>query len=177
MKPNQLTTLRFILLFLVIASDHFHFYYLAVFFILLSLLTDYLDGFIARNYKKSSNVGVYYDHFVDKIFVHLLLIYYLSQNLITFWVAALLILRDYLALGFRQYAISQQKNIASVLSGKIKLVSQGMLLVLLAFTRIIPLPKSLLVVISSAVVLWSFLSLVDMFWKNKRIFKELWREI
>lgn len=177
MKPNQLTTLRFILLFLVIASDYFHFYYLTIFFILLSLLTDYLDGFIARNYKKSSKFGIYYDHFVDKIFVHLLLIYYLSQNLVSFWVVGLLILRDYLALGFRQYALSHQKDIASVISGKIKLVSQGMLLVLLAFTRIILLPKSLLIVISSAVVLWSFISLVDMFWKNKRIFKELWREM
>lgn len=177
MKPNQLTTLRFILLFFVIASDLLHFYYLAVIFILLSFLTDHLDGYIARRYKKSSDVGIYYDHFVDKIFVHLLLIYYLDQNLLSFWIVALLILRDYCALGLRQYAISHSHVMPSILSGKIKLVSQGVLLVLLALTRIIPISSSIIFDISVIIVIWSFFSLIDMGIKNKAIIKKLWGEL
>lgn len=177
MKPNQLTTLRFVLLFLVIVSDFFRLYYLALFFILLSFLTDFLDGFVARKYQKWSEMGVYYDHFVDKIFVHLLLVYYLSQQLIPFWIAALLILRDYLALGFREYALLHQENIASVLSGKIKLIAQGVLLVLIATTRITPLPAMVLLGLGWLIVIWSFLSLADMGWKNKVIIRRLWKEL
>lgn len=177
MKPNQLTTLRFILLFFVIASDLLHFYYLAVLFILLSFLTDHLDGYIARRYKKSSDVGIYYDHFVDKIFVHLLLIYYLGQNLLSFWVVALLILRDYCALGLRQYAISHSHVMPSILSGKIKLVSQGVLLVLLALTRIIPVSSSILLGVGVIIVIWSFFSLIDMGIKNKTLIRRLWKDL
>ena len=177
MKPNQLTTLRLILLFFVIASDLLHFYYLALLFIVLSFLTDHLDGYIARRYKKSSDLGIYYDHFVDKIFVHLLLIYYLSQNLLSFWIVASLILRDYLALGLRQYAISHSHVMPSTLSGKIKLVSQGVFLVLLALTQIIKLPSSIIVNLSTLVVIWSFISLIDMGIKNKILIKQLWKEL
>ena len=177
MKPNQLTPLRFILLFFVIISDLFQFYYLAILFILLSFLTDHLDGYIARRYNKGSDVGVYYDHFVDKIFVHLLLIYYLSQNLLSFWIVALLILRDYIALGLRQYAISHNHVMPSVLSGKIKLVSQGILLVLLALTQVISIPSSAVVSFALIIVLWSFFSLIDMGLKNKTMIKQLWKEL
>ncbi len=177
MKPNRLTTLRLILLFFVIVSDFLHFYYLAILFILLSFLTDHLDGYIARRYNKSSDIGIYYDHFVDKIFVHLLLIYYLSQNLVSFWIVALLILRDYCALGLRQYAVSHSHVMPSVLSGKIKLISQGVLLVLLALTRIISIPSSIIVGLSTLVVVWSFISLIDMGLKNKTLIKQLWKEL
>jgi len=177
MKPNQLTTLRFILLFFVIGSDLLHFYYLAILFILLSFLTDHLDGYIARRYKKSSEVGIYYDHFVDKIFVHLLLIYYLSQNLVSFWIVALLILRDYLALGLRQYAVSHSQVMPSILSGKIKLVSQGVLLVLLALTQIVSLPSSIILAVATIIVLWSFYSLIDMGIKNKTLIQRLWKDL
>ncbi len=177
MKPNQLTTLRFILLFFVIASDLLHFYYLAVLFILLSFLTDHLDGYIARRYNRSSDVGIYYDHFVDKIFVHLLLIYYLGQNLVSFWIVAPLILRDYCALGLRQYAISHSHTMPSILSGKIKLVSQGVLLVLLALTRIIPISSSIILGIGIIIVIWSFFSLIDMGIKNKTLIQRLWKDL
>ena len=113
---------------------------------------------------------------MDKIFVHLLLVYYLSQNLLGFWVVALLILRDYLALGFRQYALSQQTNIASVRSGKIKLVAQGMFLMFIALGRILPFPATIVEKIGIVIVIWSFGSLVDMGWKNKAILKRLWKE-
>ncbi|MBI4152148.1 CDP-alcohol phosphatidyltransferase family protein [Candidatus Woesearchaeota archaeon] len=177
MKPNLLTTIRFISLFLVIAADWAQFHYLALIFLFFGFCTDYLDGLVARKYKKGSEIGIYYDHFVDKIFVHLLLIYYLSQNLLGFWVVALLILRDYLALGFRQYALSQQTNIASVQSGKIKLVAQGMLLMFIALGRILPFSTTIVEKTSFIVVVWSFGSLVDMGWKNKSIFKKLWKEL
>lgn len=177
MNPNQLTTLRFILLFFVIGSDLLHFYYLAILFILLSFLTDHLDGYIARRYKKSSDMGIYYDHFVDKIFVHILLVYYLSLNLVSFWIVAPLIIRDYLALGLRQYAVSHSQVMPSILSGKIKLVSQGVLLVLLALTQIVSFPSSIILAVGTIIVLWSFFSLIDMGLKNKVIMKQLWREL
>ncbi|MBI2102722.1 CDP-alcohol phosphatidyltransferase family protein [Candidatus Woesearchaeota archaeon] len=177
MKPNQLTTIRFLLLFFVILADQIQLYLLALLLIGLSFLTDFLDGFVARRYKKGSEVGVFYDHFVDKVFVHVLLIYYLSQNLISFWIVALLILRDYVALGFRQYAISKGENVASVLSGKIKLISQGALLVLIALVRLTAFPSVVLLGLEWLIVLWSFVSLIDMGWKNKKIIQKLWKEL
>ena len=173
MKPNTITTLRLLLLPVIILVDQLQSYYLALFLIILAFFTDYLDGYISRKYNKVTTVGVFYDHFVDKIFVHGLLLLYLSQSLLPFYIVALLLLRDYLALGFRHYAISKQVVVASVMSGKIKLGLQGLLIILISVGKFHSISENMTFIFAIVVVIWSFYSLIDLLIKNKKIVEDI----
>ena len=176
MNPNLITTLRLLLLIVVIIVDSFGFYYFALVIIFLSFFSDMLDGYVSRKFNKVSEIGIYYDHFADKIFVHLLLIYYLSFDLIPFTIVGLIVFRDYLALGLRQYAVTKNVTIASVLSGKIKLWLQAWYIILIAVGRIYTVPKVLMLGFGIFVVVWTYFSLFDMFVKNKKILKKIKKE-
>ncbi len=176
MNPNIITTFRLLALILIILSDQAGLYALAILFLLIGLFSDFLDGYVSRKQQQKTNFGAYYDHFVDKIFVHLLLVYYLTHGFLSFWIVSLIILRDYLVLGFRQYAISQQHHLPSILSGKIKLVLQGVLLLVIAVARINPSLSSWISPFAVVVVLWSYISLIDIFYKNKELTKSIKNE-
>ncbi|MEK6901217.1 MAG: CDP-alcohol phosphatidyltransferase family protein [Nanoarchaeota archaeon] len=176
MNPNAITTFRLLALVLIILSDHAGLYALAVLFLLLGLFSDFLDGYVSRTFHQKTDFGAYYDHFVDKIFIHVLLMYYLTQGFLSFWIVSLIILRDYLVLGFRQYAISKQHHIPSIFSGKIKLAIQGILLLVIAVARINPSLSSWISPFGVVVVLWSYISLVDIFHQNKELTKSIKKE-
>ena len=136
MNPNHLTTLRLVCLALVIVFDVIGMYYLAILFVLFSALTDWLDGVVARKMGKVSSFGAFYDQFVDKIFVHILLIYYLGLGMISFYIVGLLLFRDFAALGLRDfYKTKQQDTIPAMKLGKIKMLLQMVLLVVIGLQR------------------------------------------
>lgn len=175
-KPNSITSLRFLLLPVIIILDHYNFYLSALILIAIAFLTDLLDGYISRKYNLVSSFGTYLDHFADKVIVHILLIYFLSQNLIAFWIVALLLLRDYLALLLRQYAQSQNIVIASVLSGKFKLWLQAFLLIAIELSKIVSLPSQTIIIFAIIATLWSYISFADMLLKNKKVLKQIQKE-
>lgn len=176
LNPNFITTTRLLALVLIILSDQAGLYFLAILFIIMGLFSDFLDGYVSRKFHQKTDFGMYYDHFVDKIFIHVLLIYYLTQGFLSFWIVSLLILRDDLILGFRQYALSRQHHLPSVLSGKIKLALQGALVILIAFARINPAISSGIFPFGIVIVLWSYISLIDVFHKNKELIKDIKQE-
>jgi len=176
MNPNLITLFRLLLLFVVVGVDYFGFYRLALIMILLAFFSDILDGYVSRKFNKGSEFGIYFDHFADKIFVHLLFIYYLSSGLVPFVIVGLIIFRDYLALALRQYAVTKNVVIASVYSGKAKMWLQAFYLIILAVSRFYPLPENWILGYGIFVVVWTFFSLGDMFVKNKKILKMIRKE-
>ena len=176
LRPNIITSLRLILIFIIIALDFYGYYFIALILLTLAFLTDLVDGYISRKYNLQSNFGIYFDHFADKVLVHLLLIYFLWQHLLHFPLVALLILRDYLALGFRQYAQSQNLVIASVLSGKIKLWLCAFLLIIIELAKISNIPPETIFALAAITTFWSYISFGDMLLKNKKILKQIKKE-
>ena len=74
---NLLTSARIffaIIIFVFLASENFYIIALILFFI--AGLTDYLDGFFARKYNATSEIGEILDPLADKI-----LIIFLCRNL------------------------------------------------------------------------------------------------
>lgn len=93
--PNVLSLLRllgvplFLWLLLVERADGWAFTLL-----ILSGLTDFLDGKLARLLDQSSRLGALLDPFVDRLYLVTTLAAFVARGLIPWWVAALLIGRD-----------------------------------------------------------------------------------
>lgn len=93
--PNVLSVLRligvpvFLWLLLVEHADGWAFALLVV-----SGVTDFLDGKLARLLDQSSRLGALLDPFVDRLYLVTTLVAFVARGLIPWWVAVLLIGRD-----------------------------------------------------------------------------------
>ncbi|MBW2967575.1 CDP-alcohol phosphatidyltransferase family protein [Candidatus Woesearchaeota archaeon] len=169
--PNFFTALRIVFLLLIFFAYYIDWPLSVPFLLVLALVTDFLDGYLARKYKQGTRFGAFFDQFADKLFVHSLLIYDAIAQLIPFWVIFLLILRDYIAVLIRE---SSPKNIGAFSIGKAKLILQFALLFLLSMkmTRI-AIPYSYFL------IFMSYLSLVQIvknvylvpYWKKRKRIK------
>lgn len=70
-------------------------------------LTDFIDGYIARRYNLVTTLGKLIDPLADKMLVTAALVYLTCINLCPFWVAVLIIFREFLVTGLRQLAAAQ----------------------------------------------------------------------
>lgn len=98
---------------------------LAVFVI--ASVSDWVDGYIARNYNQISNFGKFMDPLADKILTTAAFLALLETGRITFYgsVAIILILaREFMVSGLRMLASTDGKVIAASMFGKIKTVAQ-----------------------------------------------------
>lgn len=91
--PNFLTVLRILASPLIYFFIKHNSYNLAFFLFLISGITDWLDGFIARKFSMESTVGRYIDPIADKIFTFFSYFAIYQDIKILFWIV---ILRDFL---------------------------------------------------------------------------------
>lgn len=90
-------------------------------------LTDFLDGFLARKMHKTSAFGAMLDQICDKIFIVSTLVFVVAQAgaMIALIVPVILIIiREFLVSGCREYAAQRGTPIPVDQFGKIKTVSQ-----------------------------------------------------
>lgn len=90
-------------------------------------LTDFLDGFLARKLNQTSAFGAMLDQICDKIFIVSTLVFVVAQSggMIALIVPIILIIiREFLVSGCREYAAQQGTPIPVDQFGKIKTVSQ-----------------------------------------------------
>lgn len=136
---NLITSLR-IFLIPVMVLVFFHYeesprYYLTFIFLVASV-TDYLDGYVARNWNQISKLGKFLDPVADKLLVvtSLLLILYYYNNILIFIPVCIIILREVLISALREWVAREDfKNPLEVNNfGKLKtlfqMVSIGFLL-------------------------------------------------
>ena len=101
----------------------------AVFFV--ATITDFLDGYIARNYGSSSTVGKFLDPLADKLVVTAALIMLSGMSRmprIPAWIVVVLVSREILVTGLRAVAASEGRIIAAEELGKYKMVLQAIAL-------------------------------------------------
>lgn len=68
--------------------------------ILLAMLSDGLDGYLARRYRSTSTIGSLLDPLMDKFFVLFCLGVFINEDKLTLWEAAAFICRDFSVLFF-----------------------------------------------------------------------------
>lgn len=106
--PNVITTCRIVstpfLCHLIITGQ----YKYAVAGCVAAMLSDGLDGYIARNYDQKTVLGSYLDPLADKIFVNSIAFSLSSVNILPLWSAGLWLGRDILLIGmsYRNAALS-----------------------------------------------------------------------
>lgn len=97
-------------------------YYGAVVLLLLMAASDIADGPLARRMGVVSPLGVFLDTISDKIFVAGALIPMVERDLISSWIALLIIVRDFAVSGLRSFAAAEGEVISARQYGKQKLV-------------------------------------------------------
>lgn len=127
--PNKITILRIILVpifivFMALPSELVWPSFVALGIYLLASITDFLDGVIARKNGIVTKFGKIMDPLADKLIVSAGFIMLAGNGIIPAWVACIIILRDFLVNSFRMFGSDNGKDLAAMLSGKLKTVFQ-----------------------------------------------------
>ena len=176
---NKITILRVILVpvfmvLMLINNDVCRMAALAVFVI--ASISDWLDGYIARNYNQVSNFGKFMDPLADKVLTTAAFLALMEIGRLWFGsVAIMLILtREFMVAGLRMNAGASGTVIAASMFGKVKTVVQMIAIIvsILLTNSIFPAQMSYIV---TNVVVWvstiiTVISGIDYLWKNKDAF-------
>jgi CDP-diacylglycerol--glycerol-3-phosphate 3-phosphatidyltransferase len=121
--PTALTLSRVVLIpvFLLLARDH-PFWGAAIFAV--ASLTDYLDGYLARKMGSVTKFGILFDPIADKFLVISALVLLVDMERLSVWIAAALIVREFLVTTLRVVALSRGVIIPAETGGKLKTVAQ-----------------------------------------------------
>ncbi|WP_370514797.1 CDP-diacylglycerol--glycerol-3-phosphate 3-phosphatidyltransferase [Pantoea sp. SoEX] len=114
--PNILTTFRLFLVPCFIVSFYAPFIYSSIISLLIFLLaavTDFMDGFLARRWNKTTNFGEFLDPLVDKVMVAVALVL-VCEYFHVYWVtipSIIIISREIVISALRQLIFSIKGNI------------------------------------------------------------------
>src|SRR3984957_9582241 len=125
--PNQLTIVRLVLTLPFVAALSLPFpgaKLLALGLFIVSSVTDYADGYIARKFQLITDFGKLMDPLVDKIMTMSAFICLVALGSIPAWAAIVIISREFLITGLRLIASTRGKVLAAERLGKLKTVCQ-----------------------------------------------------
>lgn len=92
--PNILTIIRLILIPIIFIFAMQGNYFIAIVLLVLSGITDVLDGFIARKFNLISTLGTLLDPLADKLTQISTLLVLVLQNIIPLWILIILLLKE-----------------------------------------------------------------------------------
>ncbi len=125
--PNALTLLRIFLvplLVVILLTKLPAREYVALAVFLLAALTDALDGYWARKYKKVTTLGTLLDPIADKLLISAALISLVDLQEADAWAVCIIIGREFAVSGLRSIAASHGITIAASRLGKWKMGTQ-----------------------------------------------------
>ena len=171
--PNKLTIFRVILIpvFIIalmsgIIPEPVNRYVGVVIFCVASF-TDYLDGHIARKYNLVTNFGKSMDPLADKLLVSSALICMIELGFLPAWIVIIIISREFIITGFRLIAAEGGLVIAASWWGKIKTVTQ-MLMIILVLLGVGGIIGNILIILATV---FTVISGVDYIVKNIGVLK------
>lgn len=99
---------------------------LALFTFFLASITDWLDGFLARKFNAHSDFGATFDPIADKLLVTAMLVLFTKLGRADLFIVTLIIFREILMSGFREWMLKAGKGAAVKVSnlGKYKTTFQ-----------------------------------------------------
>jgi len=129
--PNVLSFLRGPLALLFLIDNLI----LRVVSLALAVITDCIDGFLARRCGATSRLGAFLDPIMDKFFVYFVLLIMISEGKLAIWQSSLMISRDFFLCLFGIYlSITggwQSCQFRSIITGKISTAMQFVTILML----------------------------------------------
>jgi len=139
---NQLTILRisivpFLVFFMYL--DNFWTRIIALLLFTIAAVTDAYDGFIARQQKTVTTLGIFLDPIADKLLISAALISFVgSRELhIPAWMVIFIISREFIITGLRSMAATRSIIIPAMKTGKFKTTSQIVAIITLMVVLIV----------------------------------------
>ena len=142
--PNILTLSRILLIPFIMGTfyvNNFWSKWVAAFLFVVACLTDFLDGYIARQWSQITKIGSFLDPIADKLLVSsiiLCLAGFGQLNKISLIPALIILLREVMVSGLREFVSEIQVNIPVTFLSKWKTAIQMMSLSLLLVEDAIP---------------------------------------
>lgn len=186
--PNLLGLFRIIttpLLVWLILQAQPAYYISAVILLIIMAITDFADGHIARRLQVVSPLGIFLDTISDKIFVAGAIIPMVQLELISGWVAFVIIVREFVISGLRSFAAAEGTVIPAGALGKQKLVIQvtaiiWRLLAAAAASSAVAAPAWLTALLGlwpiaiGLAVIWTIASGIEYLWKAWPLLRASW---
>lgn len=127
--PNTLTVLRILLVPVMVVLLWEEPSILALrlgwFIFVGAMITDIVDGWLARRWNLTSAAGAYLDPMADKLMVATVLVMMVELGWVPGWLAALLLCREIAITGLRGIASQEGMIISASTLGKLKTTYQG----------------------------------------------------
>ncbi len=161
---NTISLLRAPLALLLLSHDPFY----RVAAIILAMITDSIDGHLARKYQSTSRLGAILDPAMDKFFVFFALSVFVFEGRLPLWSACAMLSRDFSLCFFGIYLALTGEwgayKFRSIRWGKISTALQFIILIALSLS-VCPNPY-----IYTLFVFFGVLALVELFqWKKEAI--------
>ncbi len=124
--PNQVTMARLVLSIVLFVLLHFEQYWIGFWLFLITVGTDWLDGFWARRYGQITILGRMLDPFVDKVVIcgtYIFLAAAPGSGLFA-WMAVLVLARELLVTALRSFLEQRGSDFSAAYSGKLKFIAQ-----------------------------------------------------
>jgi CDP-diacylglycerol--glycerol-3-phosphate 3-phosphatidyltransferase len=136
--PNGLTVLRIFLvpvLVVVLLTRFEGHVYIGVAIFGLAVVTDYLDGFLARRRNEVTRLGILLDPLADKLLTAAAFLSMVEMGLVPAWVVMIILARELAVTGLRNVAAGRGIDIRASGLGKAKMVVQVTAILVLLLSR------------------------------------------
>jgi len=169
---NKLTMLRVLMIpaFLLVLYLGIPFAtYIALAIFILASLTDWLDGYIARNCNQTTDFGKFMDPLADKCLVIAAMLWFVEIGQMPAWALLIVVVREFAVSGIRMQAANLGRVIAAGWSGKVKTASTMVCICLM----LLPIPPVVNTVCVAVIVATTLYSGAEYLIQNKDVFSNM----
>ena len=171
--PNKLTIARmiivpFLVIFLLTGWGGEANRYISLTLFVVTSVTDWFDGYLARKNNLVTNFGKFMDPLADKLLVCSAMICMIDLKRLPAWFVIINIAREFIISGFRLIAAENGIVIAANYWGKFKTASQMIMIILLIlhFDGIFVILEQIFIWLSLALTI---ISLITYIWQNRTV--------
>ena len=166
---NKLTMLRVIMIPVFLLALYIDFAFnniVALVIFILASVTDFIDGYIARNYDQVTDFGKFMDPLADKLLVISAMLWFVKVGQMEAWVVLVVLAREFAVSGLRMVAAPNGLVIAAAWSGKIKTAATMVCICIM----LVPIPSILNTLCVVVILITTVVSGIEYFIKNRSVF-------
>ena len=165
---NKITIVRILLVPVFLVLAYLGYGVLAFIVYLVACFSDFLDGYIAREYNQVSKFGKFMDPLADKMLVISAMCFLTEMQRFPGWALAIVCLREFAVSGLRMVAAESRRVIAAGKSGKVKtaVTMIGLAIMLIFNNRVLDC------VVIALIVITTVYSGAEYFINNKSVLSE-----